>query len=313
MTIDAKTVIVEKQFAGTRLDQFLASLYSEYSRTYFAGLIEDSRVLIDGVLSKKKDKVFEGDEIEVIFPKPIASSLEPEDIPLDILYEDEHLIVVNKPQGMLVHPGAGNPSGTVANALLYYLGQFSSDPVRPGIVHRLDKDTSGALLVAKNDIVHRALVEQFALRNIQKTYLAITLGAPSDGIIDEPIARDPVHRTRMCVDKERGKAALSRTTLLAKNEKLALVAIDLITGRTHQIRVHLQHKKTPILGDMIYGSCSANKNYGIEKQLLHASKLSFNHPITKIPLHFHANPPQMLQNIVNQHFPEKISWLLSVK
>jgi 23S rRNA pseudouridine1911/1915/1917 synthase len=221
--------------------------------------------------------------------------LEPQDIPLDILYEDEHLIAINKPANMVVHPAPGHPNNTFVNALLFHCRNLkSSDPVRPGIVHRLDKDTTGILLAAKTAQTHAKLVEIFSERRIEKYYLGVCVGTPKEGLIDAPIKRHPIHRKEMTVSLSEGKEAKSLCRVLGKSEALSLVEVQLLTGRTHQIRVHLKHMGTPILGDPIYGSSNANKKFNVQRQLLHAHRLRFNHPITQAPLDLTAPLPEDL-------------------
>lgn len=198
---------------------------------------------------------------------------------------------------MVVHPAPGHPNNTFVNALLFHCRNLpTSDPVRPGIVHRLDKDTTGILLAAKTSMAHAKLVEIFAQRRIQKFYLAVCVGTPKEGLIDAPIKRHPVHRKVMAVCFEGGKEAKSICRVLKKSEQLSLVEINLLTGRTHQIRVHLKHVGTPVLGDPIYGSVSANKRFNTSRQLLHAHRLCFSHPITGASLDLTAPIPKDLQN-----------------
>jgi 23S rRNA pseudouridine1911/1915/1917 synthase len=263
-----------------RLDRLLSQQYPAYSRTYFQYLIEQGFVLINGLPVKKKDKPKLGDEIEICFQLTPEISLKPENIPLDILYEDEHLLAINKPAGMVTHPAPGHYTGTFVHALLYHCKTLPmGDSLRPGIVHRLDKETSGVLLAAKTSQAHQKLVEMFCERKLDKSYLAICVGTPGNGIIEAPIKRHPTKRKEMCVDPT-GKPATSITNVLAFDGKLSLVEVKLITGRTHQIRVHLKHKGAPILGDPVYGSPAWNKQYDTPRQMLHAYRLSFSHPIT---------------------------------
>ena len=274
--------IISPREAGQRLDKLLSERYSTYSRTYFQKLIEDGFVLLNSEIVKKRIAPEVGDEVEVCFQLSLESSLEPEEIPLDIIFEDEHLLVINKPAGMVVHPAPGHWSGTFVNALLAHCKNLPStdDPLRPGIVHRLDKDTSGLLMAAKTSEAHAKLVGMFASRQIEKIYLAICMGRPEDCIIDAPIGRHPIQRKEMAVVETGGKEALSRIQVLAFNETISLVMIRPKTGRTHQIRVHLQHIGHPILGDPVYGSEHINQQFQVERQLLHAYRINFKHPIT---------------------------------
>jgi 23S rRNA pseudouridine1911/1915/1917 synthase len=282
--------------AKIRLDKFLTSHFPNYSRSYFQYLIESGFVLVNGEKLKKRTIPLPGDEIEVCFELTPELSLEPENIPLDILFEDEHLIAVNKPPGMVVHPAPGSPNHTFVNALLYHCKTLpDSGNLRPGIVHRLDKDTSGVLLAAKTHEAHQKLVSLFCDRAIQKKYLAVCMGNPGTLEISAPIKRHPTRRQEMAVLIE-GKPAISRVKTRLSKEGLSLVEIELVTGRTHQIRVHLKHQGTPVLGDSVYGSITSNKKYEIHRQLLHAHELAFVHPCTHKPLCLSAPIPQDILN-----------------
>lgn len=297
-------LFINEDEVGERLDKILAKRFSErYSRTYFQYLIEEHLVLLNGLPVKKRIKPAAGDEIEVQFAAMPKVDLTPENIPLSILYEDDFIIVVNKPPGMVVHPAQGNWSGTFVNALLFHCQQLDelSDSLRPGIVHRLDKDTSGVLLAAKNLHAQQKLIELFAGRKVYKEYLAICVGKPAEQEIHAPIGRHPVHRKEMAVISS-GKPANSTVKVVSWNEKLSLVRVVISTGRTHQIRVHLKHVKTPVLGDPLYGSVSANKHYHAERQMLHASVLSLLHPITNEKMEFHAPLPEDMNQLIKNNF-----------
>jgi len=282
---------VSSEETSLRLDKLLVSRFPKYSRTYFQFLIEQGCVLASGEPVKKRAHLDAGDEVEICFLLTPELSLTPQEIPLDILYEDEHLIGVNKPVGMVVHPAPGHPDQTFANALLFHCQHLpGNDPLRPGIVHRLDKDTSGVLLAAKTSQAHGKLVEMFSKRELKKKYLALCVGTPKEGWIDAPIGRHPVHRKEMCVLPE-GKEAKTFCRVLQTKNGLSLVEVDLVTGRTHQIRVHLKHIGAPVLGDPVYGSASVNKKFNTTRQLLHAHTLSFTHPITGKPLELTAPLP----------------------
>jgi 23S rRNA pseudouridine1911/1915/1917 synthase len=286
---------VSAQEANTRLDKLLSLHFSEYSRTYFQFLIDRGCVLVNGRPLKKRESPQAEDRIEVHFLLPPEISLEPQNIPLDILYEDEHLIAVNKPASMVVHPAVGHPKDTFVNALLYHCQKLEGgDPLRPGIVHRLDKDTSGVLIAAKTASTHAKLVALFAQRKIQKHYIAVCVGTPREGLIDAAIKRHPIHRKEMAIHMTEGKEAKSLCRILGKDASLSLVEIQLLTGRTHQIRVHLKHVGTPILGDPLYGSACANKKFNPPRQLLHAKHLHLTHPITEEPLSLSAPIPEDL-------------------
>lgn len=291
---DSLFVMAEEE--GQRIDKLLTDRFPHYSRTYFQNLIEEGCVLLNGELVKKRICPEEGDEIEICFKAIPHPSLEPEPIPLDILYEDESLLAVNKPPGMVVHPAPGHGSGTFVNALLAHCQKIApgNDPLRPGIVHRLDKDTSGALIAAKTSFVHQKLIEAFAQREIEKLYLAICCGRPPNGVVRAPIGRHPVHRKEMAVLSD-GREAITDIQVAAYNDRLSLVLARPKTGRTHQIRVHLKHLNCPILGDPLYGNEWMNRSLAPNRQLLHAYRLSFDHPITQVRLHFSAPIPEDLK------------------
>lgn len=296
--LEPETLVIQKEEEGERLDKILASRYLDrFSRTYFQYLIEEHLVLLNGSPVKKRERPSAGDEVEVLFSATPQVALAAENIPLNIIYEDAHLIVINKPAGMVVHPAPGNWTGTLVNALLWHCKEVEipGDTLRPGIVHRLDKDTSGLLVAAKSILVQQKLVELFSGRHIYKEYAAICVGNPGKGEISAPIARHPVHRQKMAIAHEGGKHSLTYFETLKANAHISFVKVVLATGRTHQIRVHMQHIGTPILGDAIYGNISMNKKWGAERQMLHAASLKFTHPITLEALHFSASIPKDMQ------------------
>lgn len=300
---DSETITVTTEEAGSRLDRILASRYKEVqSRTYFQNLLEDHYVLLNGQPAKKNAKPKEGDEVEIFFKLTAEINVVPENIPLNILYEDGDILSINKPPGLVVHPAPGNWSGTFVNALLYHCKNLCNDKteLRPGIVHRLDKDTSGVLVAAKNSRAQQRLIELFAGREVHKEYLAICLGNPGEGKIDLPIGRHPVHRKKMAVLEEGGREARTHFKTLAFDGKLGLVSIIIETGRTHQIRVHMSHRKTPVLGDLIYGNPSANEKYHTDRQMLHAHLIRFRHPITKKEVEIVAEPPEDMQRLIDR-------------
>jgi 23S rRNA pseudouridine1911/1915/1917 synthase len=287
------TIIINETEAGERLDKVLANRYrSLHSRTYFQNLIEEGRVLVNGLLVKKRSPLQEGDEVEINFLLTPELNITPEDIPLNILYEDDAIVVINKVPGMVVHPAAGNWSGTFVNALMFHCAlEVTAGSVRPGIVHRLDKDTSGVLIAAKTALAQQKLMEQFAAREVEKEYLAICCGNPGDTTIDLPIGRHPVKRKVMAVVEEGGRSAITHCKTLACDGKLSLVQVLIETGRTHQIRVHLKHRGTPVLGDALYGNETVNRKFGASRQMLHAHKLGIKHPVTGKPMQFVAPIP----------------------
>lgn len=295
---------INENEADTRIDKILADRYKDVqSRTYFQFLIANNHVLINGKQIKKQHRPKTGDEVEVRFILTPELDLKAEKIPLDIIYEDQYIIVINKPVGMVVHPAPGNWTGTFVNGLLYHCQELkdnmSNNNVRPGIVHRLDKETSGVLIAAKDPIAHQRLVEMFAERKVYKEYLAVCLGNPGKGTINAPIGRHPVNRKLMAVI-ESGRPAVTHYESIAKDDKLSLVKLILETGRTHQIRVHLKYLKTPILGDASYGSTQSNEHYKVSRQLLHARLLRLKHPITGEELGFEAPVPDDMKVFLNR-------------
>lgn len=296
-------LFISDEEAGCRLDKILAVRFSgRYSRTYFQHLIEENLVLLNGEPVKKRIKPSPKDEVEVQFALTPEMGIFPEAIPLDILYEDEAILIVNKPVGMVVHPAPGNWSGTFAHALLHHCQTLRAEnTLRPGIVHRLDKDTSGLLVAAKTIGAQQKLIEMFAARQIYKEYLAICVGNPGSVTIDVPIGRDPHLRKQMAV-VESGRHALTHAYTLATAHNLSLVKVAIATGRTHQIRVHMRHIGTPILGDPLYGNMRINKQYAVDHQLLHASKLRFSHPVTGESLELAAPLNDSMQRILKSKF-----------
>ena len=281
-----------------RLDAYLAAELPDLSRSRIQALIREQHILLNGKPAKPRDSVKSGDSISLALPEAVPDIAAPQDIPLDILFEDEHILVLHKEHGIVVHPAPGNPDGTLVNALLHHCkGQLSGigGVERPGIVHRLDKDTSGCLVVAKTDIAHQSLTTQFSERStMEKLYLAVTHGIPAKAkdTIFTHIGRHPVNRQKMAViNPPGGKTAITDYETLATDSatKTALILCHLHTGRTHQIRVHMHHLGTPILGDPIYGK---KHELPTPRLLLHAWQLTFNHPVSGKKLHFTAPPPE---------------------
>jgi 23S rRNA pseudouridine1911/1915/1917 synthase len=278
--------------ASPRLDRWLAGqIEPRASRARWQRAIAAGHVTVNGAPARADSALQAGDLVVYRLPEtPAPAHLAPEDTALDIIYEDEHLVCLNKPPGLVVHPGAGHREGTLVNALLHHCRNLSGrDPARPGIVHRLDKDTSGCILVAKTDAAHEALARQFAARTAAKTYLAVVRGIPraTQGAVNKPIARHPVHRQRMTIsDRPEARAAETAWRVLVREGRLALLECRPRTGRTHQIRVHLKHLGHPIAGDRVYGGGA-----DFPRQLLHAWKISVTHPATGQPLAFSAPVP----------------------
>ncbi len=292
---DPEMIEITAEEAGERLDKVLANRYKEtYSRTYFQYLIDEHLVLLNGLPVKKRIKPEGGDEVEILFSALPGTDLKPEDIQLDVLYEDNDIIVVNKPAGMVVHPAPGNWTGTFVNALLGHCSDLKNenDSLRPGIVHRLDKETSGVLIAAKNTVAQQKLVEMFASRRVYKEYLAICVGNPGKGKVELPIGRHPVQRQKMAISKEKGKPALTFYETVKFDGTLSQVKVILATGRTHQIRVHMQHLGTPVLGDPVYGKTAINEKLKVNRQMLHAHILKFDHPLSGKLMAFEAPIPQ---------------------
>ncbi len=300
---------------GKRLDQFLISVCDGVSRTYLQKLIRGGAVTVNDNISKLPSySLRSGDQVCLLLPdsQPLET-LQPEDISLDILYEDSHLIVINKPAGMLVHPASGVNTGTLVNALLTHCTDLSGigGVERPGIVHRLDKDTSGVLVVAKTDVVHRQLSVQFEKHTITRQYVAVVCGIPVEvtGAIDAQIARSRRDRRRMTTVENNGRRAITHYQVLESYHKFSLVQLTLETGRLHQIRVHLQHIGHPVVGDSIYGGEQRALNDAdplpikhaliyLKRQALHARTLQFEHPITNERLLFSAPKPADMQRLV---------------
>lgn len=283
-----------------RIDKYLTDRLKDFSRSKIQGLIADGLVLVNNEEIKANYKVEAGDKILVTIPEPETVDIKAENIPLDILYEDEDLVIVNKPQGMVVHPGAGNPDGTLVNALLYHIDDLSgiNGEIRPGIVHRLDKETSGLLIVAKNDTAHVKLSEQLQNRTVKRTYWAIVHNQipHEQGTIDAPIGRDPHDRQKFTVIKE-GKEAVTHFKVLEHFNKYTLVEVSLETGRTHQIRVHFQYIQHPVAGDETYGPKKTLQGNG---QFLHARALEFVHPRTNEVMRFEADVPEVFQKALEE-------------
>jgi 23S rRNA pseudouridine1911/1915/1917 synthase len=306
-----RTFSVTAEEAGQRLDAFLAAHIDGWSRARLQRLIDDGDVLIAGKLAKSSHKVRANDEIEIELTVSPAEAFTPEDLPINVVYEDDELVVVNKPAGMVVHPAAGIWHGTLANALAFHFEKLSttSGAIRPGIVHRLDKGTSGLLVVAKTEAAHEHLANQFRAREVFKLYVALVHGQIEyrKGEIDQPIGRDPRNRVRMAVVRT-GRPALSLYRIREAFPRFTLLDVELKTGRTHQIRVHLAWLKHPVVADEVYGG-GRDKTIAdatvrravakLDRQFLHAAQLGFRHPGTGAELRFKADVPTELQTVLD--------------
>ncbi|HJQ33404.1 MAG TPA: RluA family pseudouridine synthase [Pyrinomonadaceae bacterium] len=307
----ALAFVAEASDAGARLDAFLAARVEGVSRSALKRAIDDGDVLVGGRAAKPSHKLRAGERVEVELPAPPPSEVAPEEIPLDVLHEDDEVVVVNKPAGLVVHPAAGVPSGTLANALAFHFNQLSehAGSLRPGIVHRLDRDTSGVIVVAKTARAHESLSEQFRARTVFKSYVALVHGVTREekGKVEEPLARDPRNRTRMAVVRG-GRAALSLWRVRRRYERFTLLDVQIKTGRTHQIRVHLAWIKHPVVGDETYGG-GRDKTVAdprlrarvaaLGRQFLHAERLGFHHPSTGEWMSFNAPLPPELSDFLD--------------
>ena len=283
-----------------RIDKVLTGLFNDYSRSQIQLWLKDGAVSVNGQVVKANYKVKKNDEIVIAVPEPETLSIEAEDIPLEIVYEDEAVAVVNKPQGMVVHPSAGHPNGTMVNALMYHVKDLSSinGVIRPGIVHRIDKDTSGLLMVAKNDLAHESLAKQLKDKTSLRKYVALVHGViPHEkGTINSPICRSKVNRKMQAV-REDGKTAVTHINVLERFNDFTLVELTLETGRTHQIRVHMKYIGYPLAGDPVYGPSKTLKGNG---QFLHAKLLGFTHPITGQKMVFEAPLPTIFEKTLEK-------------
>ncbi|KNF08728.1 pseudouridine synthase [Gottschalkia purinilytica] len=295
-------IIVDEEDDKERIDSYLAQELSEGSRSFIQKLIKDELVKVNGKKIKPKYIVKEGDHITINFPEPKSLEISPENIPIDIVYEDEDVAVVNKPQGMVVHPAPGNYNGTLVNALLYHLNSLSTinGIIRPGIVHRIDKDTSGLLMIAKNDLAHSDLSLQLKEHTINRRYQALVEGVIKEekGTINAPIGRHNIERKKMTVTDKNSKEAITHFSVIERFEKNTLIEAKLETGRTHQIRVHMSFINHPIVGDPVYGYKS--QRFNLNGQLLHAKTIGFVHPRTKEYMEFTSELPKYFIDILNR-------------
>lgn len=299
--MESKLIIdVSDEETGERIDSFLSGK-TEFTRTRIQQLIKDRNITVNGKPTKSSYKIEENDEIIIEVPEVETTEIKPENIKIDIVYEDSDIAVINKQAGLVVHPAHGHYSGTLVNAILYHIKDLSgiNGEIRPGIVHRLDKDTSGLIVIAKNDKVHTALTEMFQEKKIRKTYLAILKGKlnKSEGKIVTQIGRDKNDRKKMTVidDATKGKNAITNYRVISQNNLFTLVKVNIETGRTHQIRVHMRYLGYPILGDSVYGRKDNEK-----RQMLHAYKLEFIHPVTGRQMEFIGEIPEDFQKALKK-------------
>ena len=291
--MDQKLIQASAEHSGIRIDRFLSEQLPEHSRSYIQKLIKDGQVSIGGKAVKSNYKIAGTEEISLLVPDQVLPDILPEDIPLDILYEDQDLIVVNKPKGMVVHPAAGHYSGTLVNALMYHCKDDLSGingVMRPGIVHRIDRNTTGSLLVCKNDFAHNAIAEQLKVHSITRKYRAIVHGnlKNDQGTVDAPIGRHPIDRKKMAIEPRNGRDAITHYRVLERE-----------TGRTHQIRVHMSSIHHPIVGDDVYGPAKCPFS-GLQGQTLHAQVLGFIHPRTGKYMEFSAPLPEYFENLLTK-------------
>lgn len=295
---------VTTEEAGERLDAFLSRRYPERSRSRWQELIKAGHIRVGGSTRKSNYSLRAHDEITGQIPPPEDIRLTPEEIPLRVIYEDADLIVINKPPGRVVHPAPGHASGTLVNALLHHCADLAGigGEKRPGIVHRLDRDTSGVLVIAKNEAAMHHLARQFKDRTTKKEYIALVWGMPSParGTIDNAIGRDPVHRKKMSVRSERGRAAITHYRVMKSCGPVSVIQVRIETGRTHQIRVHLAHIKHPVVGDEVYGrKRPPDLPIPVPRQMLHAWKLTITHPRTHEAMSFEAPWPEDMQHVIS--------------
>lgn len=291
--------VVDNEQSGNRIDRFVANLDEKYSRNLVQKLLKEGKILLNGSEAKASSKVQIGQIVTIDYEEETESKIQGEDIPIDIIYEDNDILVVNKPKDMVVHPAVGNKNGTLVNAILgrHELSDINGD-IRPGIVHRLDKNTTGVLVIAKNNLAHQKIAKQIENRETKKEYIALVRGLinENEGVIDMPIGRHQTDRKKMAVRKD-GKPAITEFKVLKRfKEGYTLLSINLKTGRTHQIRVHMSHIGFPIVGDDVYSN--GKNQFGVTSQMLHAHRLSFIHPTTNELVTFEAPLPEYFKNII---------------
>ncbi|MGX8714576.1 MAG: RluA family pseudouridine synthase [Lachnospiraceae bacterium] len=294
--------LIEQESEGERIDRFLSAYLDQHSRSFLQKLIKDGRVAVNEKPVKASYKLKEGDRIDLSVPEPIQTNILPEDLHLDIVYEDDSLLVVNKPKGMVVHPAAGHASGTLVNGLMYHCRDHLSGingVLRPGIVHRIDKDTTGLLIVCKDDLSHNSIAAQLKEHSITRRYHALVQGVfkETEGVVNAPIGRSPSNRLRMAVNYEHGKEAVTHYKVLKQFRDRAYIECRLETGRTHQIRVHMSSIGHPLIGDTLYGGPAVK---GAEGQTLHAKIIGFVHPVTGEYMEFDSELPEYFQLLLQK-------------
>lgn len=294
---------VDTDANNMRIDRFISERMSDTSRSYIQKLIKDELVTVDSKVVKSNYKVREGERVEIVLPEPVSLDIEAENIPLDILYEDSDVLLVNKPKDMVVHPSAGHVTGTLVNALLYHCKDSLSSingVMRPGIVHRIDKDTTGILIICKNDKAHNCIAEQLKVHSITRRYHALVWNNVTDdtGTVDAPIGRHPVDRKKMAINHKNGKHAVTHYKVLERFGHYTYIQCELETGRTHQIRVHMASIGHPLVGDPVYGP--AKQPFKTDGQMLHAKVFGFIHPSTNEYMEFETDLPEYFQLILEK-------------
>ncbi len=293
-------IIIPKEGEGIRIDKYLGDTISDLSREMIIKLIKDGEVLVNGKNIKSSYKATENDEVLINIPEPKEINIVPQNIPLNIVYEDQDILVINKQKGLVVHPGNGNEDGTLVNAIMAYCKKDLSGiggVIRPGIVHRIDKDTSGILIIAKNDKAHLNISEQIKNHQVKKTYIALVRGIvkENEATINMPIGRSTKDRTKMAVDRN-GKEAITHFSVIKRYEDMTLLKVRIETGRTHQIRVHLSHIGYPIIGDNVYSN--GKNKFNVVGQMLHSYEIEFTHPTTGEKMVLKAELPEYFKNII---------------
>lgn len=296
-------IFIVNEENNVRIDRFLAEQLEDVSRSYIQKLVKENQILVNDTSVKANYKVSQGDYVKVIIPELTEPDIEPENIPLDILYEDSDILIINKPKGMVVHPSAGHYSGTLVNALMYYCKDDLSGingVMRPGIVHRIDMDTTGSLLVCKNDVAHQKLAEQLKVHDIKRVYHAIVHGVikEDEGTVEGPIGRHPIDRKKMSVNYKNGKPAVTHYKVLKRFTNYTYIECQLETGRTHQIRVHMSSIRHPLVGDTVYGP--AKCPFKLQGQTLHAKILGITHPKTGKYIEVDAPLPEYFVQLLNK-------------